>query len=36
MIDVIDKKQMYNSEIMQKENASKEWNCILIDLFDEF
>jgi len=29
MINVIDKKQMYDSVIMGKENASKEWNCII-------
>jgi len=28
MVNVIDKKQMYDSVIMGKENASKEWNCI--------
>jgi len=27
-INVIDKKQMYDSVIIGKENASKEWNCI--------
>jgi len=29
MINVIDKKQMYDSVIVGKENASKEWNCII-------
>ena len=29
MIDVIDKKQMYNSVITQKEYACKDWNCII-------
>jgi len=29
MINLIDKKQMYNSVITGKVNASKEWNCIL-------
>ena len=29
MIDVIDKKQVYNKVIMGKENASKDWNCII-------
>jgi len=29
MINVIDKKQMYDSVISGKENASKEWNCII-------
>jgi len=29
MIDVIDKKQMYDSAITGKENASKDWNCII-------
>jgi len=29
MINVIDKKQMYGSVIIGKENASKEWNCII-------
>jgi len=29
MINVIDKKQMYDSVIMGKENASKEWNCAI-------
>jgi len=29
MINVIDKKQMYDSVIIGKENASKEWNCII-------
>jgi len=29
MIDVIDKKQMYDSVITGKENASKEWHCII-------
>jgi len=29
MINVIDKKQMYDSVITAKENASKEWNCIM-------
>ena len=29
MIDVIDKKQKYDSVITGKENASKEWNCII-------
>jgi len=28
-IDVIDKKQMYNSVITRKENDSKDWNCII-------
>jgi len=29
MIDVIDKKQIYDSVIATKESASKEWNCII-------
>jgi len=29
MIDVIDKKQMYDSVITGKVNACKEWNCIV-------
>jgi len=29
MIDVIDKKQMYDSVITGKENASNDWNCII-------
>jgi len=29
IISVIDKKQMYDNVIMGKENASKEWNCII-------
>jgi len=29
MIDLIDKKQMYDSVITGKENASNEWNCIV-------
>jgi len=29
MIDVIDKKQMYDIVITGKENASKEWNCTI-------
>jgi len=29
VINVIDKKQMYDSVIMGKENVSKEWNCII-------
>jgi len=35
MINVIDKKQMYDSVIPGKENASKEWDCI-IDVSDEW
>jgi len=29
MIDFIDKKQMYDTVITAKVNASKEWNCIV-------
>jgi len=29
MIDAIDRKQMYDSIIIGKENASKKWNCII-------
>jgi len=29
MVDVINKKQMYNSVITGKENSSKDWNCII-------
>jgi len=29
MIDAIDKKHLYDSVIMGKENASEEWNCII-------
>jgi len=29
MIDAIDKKQMHDSAIMGKDNASKEWTCIV-------
>jgi len=29
MIDVISKKQMYDSAITGKEIASKDWNCII-------
>ena len=29
MINAIDKKQMYDNVIMGKENASKEWYCII-------
>jgi len=35
MIDVIDKKQMHDSVITEKEYASKDWTCV-IDVFDEF
>ena len=30
MIDFMDKKQMYNSVIAGKVNASKKWNCIVL------
>jgi len=36
MINVIDKKQMYDSVIMGKENASKEWNCIISTFLTSF
>jgi len=29
MFDVFDKKQMYDIVIAGKENASKDWNCII-------
>jgi len=29
MIDVIDRKHIYDSAITGKENASEEWNCII-------
>jgi len=29
MINAIDKKQMYDSVIIGKENASKEWDCTI-------
>jgi len=29
MINVIDQKEMHDSVIKGKENASKEWNCII-------
>jgi len=29
MIDLVDKKQMYDSVITGKENAPKKWNCII-------
>jgi len=29
IIDVFDKKQMYDSVIMGKENAYKAWNCVI-------
>ena len=35
IIDVVDKKQMYDSVITGKENASKEWNCIISYYIDE-
>jgi len=34
MFHVFDKKQMYNSVITAKENASKDWNCLYIDVSD--
>jgi len=30
MVNVVDKKQMYEHVITEKENASKEWNCIIL------
>jgi len=37
MIDVIDKKQMYDSVLTRKENASEDWNCIIsIFLMSQF
>jgi len=29
MFDLFNKKQMYDSAITGKENASKDWNCII-------
>ena len=36
MIDVFDQKQMYNSEITGKENASKALELYYVDVSDEF
>jgi len=36
MINVIDKKQVYDSVIKGKENASKEWNCIILMFLTSF
>jgi len=36
MINFIDKKRMYNSVIMGKENASKEWNYIIAMFLTSF
>jgi len=36
MIDFINKKQMYESVITGKVNASKEWNCIVSMLLTSF
>ena len=36
LIDVIDKKQMHDSVITVKENASKEWNCIIRKFLTSF
>ena len=29
MIDAVDKKKMFDSVITGKENASKDWNCVI-------
>jgi len=35
-LKVIDKKQMYDSSIAGKENAPKEWNCIILMFLRSF
>jgi len=36
MLDIFSKKQMYDSVITGKENASKDWNMYYIDVSDKF
>jgi len=36
MISVIDKKQMHDSVIKEKEYASKDWTCVVSMFFTSF